>query len=280
MSHLEFELKTADGLKLRGQEWVPETTPHSVVCLIHGLGDHSDRYHHMANVFNQAGYTLMAFDLRGHGRSEGKRGHTPGYSALMADIGIFLKETAARYPDLPRFLYGHSLGGNLALTYVLRFQPVLAGVIASAPLLRLARKPPGAKTALIRLLNTLHLNIPLSTGLEQAALSRDVNVVRLYQEDPWVHEHITPALADSMLREGEWCLLHAHEFPLPLLLMHGEADRITSVEASIEFADQIQQRCSLKIWDGLYHELHNEPEQADVLNCVLQWMKIQTGEKG
>ncbi len=226
----------------------------------------------MAEAFNRAGHALMTFDLRGHGRSEGRRGHCPGYAALLSDMGLMLKAVSARYPDIPCFLYGHSLGGNLVIHYALKQKPKLAGVMASAPSLRLAFQPPGWKTALLRLLNTIGINPAFSSGLDQSALSRDFHVVRLYQNDPLVHDRITPALATGMLRAGEWNLAHAAEFPWPLLLMHGEADRITSVEASIEFAAQLEHKCTLKIWDGLYHELHNEPEKEKVLAYVLDWM--------
>ena len=272
MTHFELELRTTDRKILRGQGWEPDDGTKAVVCLVHGLGEHSERYRHVAEAFNRAGYAVVAFDLRGHGRSPGRRGHAPNYAALMSDIAAFLNEAGARYPDLPRFLYGHSLGASLAIHYVLKHKPTLAGVIASAPLFRLALKPPAWKTSLLNLLHALHVNLSIASGLEQEALSRDFHEVRLYQNDPLVHDRITPALAVAMLHEGEWNLKHAANFPRPLLLMHGESDRITSVEASVEFAARIEHRCTLKIWDGLYHELHNEPEKEQVFAYVLEWM--------
>ncbi|HSR88425.1 MAG TPA: alpha/beta fold hydrolase, partial [Pontiella sp.] len=150
MEHVKFEIITSDGLKLFGQEWKPDGAIRAVVCLIHGLGEHSGRYDHMAKAFNRAGYAMIAFDLRGHGRSEGRRGHAPGYAALMSDIGKLLEETAGRYPKLPCFLYGHSLGGNLAIYYGLKKHPDLAGIVASGPLLRLAYNPSQWKNGILR----------------------------------------------------------------------------------------------------------------------------------
>jgi len=120
MKHTEFEFKTFDGLSLFGQSWQPEDRTRAVVCLIHGLGEHSGRYVHVADSLSQAGYTLISFDLRGHGKSEGLRGHTPSYEALMQDISFLLEAANKKFPQLPFFLYGYSLGGNLVLNYVLR----------------------------------------------------------------------------------------------------------------------------------------------------------------
>lgn len=272
MSLFEFTFKSDDNLTLQGRGWEPGGETKAVVCLIHGLGEHCGRYKHMAEAFNRAGMAMLAFDLRGHGRSEGRRGHAPSYAALMSDITLLLKNAEARYPDIPRFLYGHSLGGNLAIHYALKHNPELAGLIASAPLFRLAFDPPAWKSALLDLFYAMRLNFSISSGLEEAALSRDFHVIHRYQKDPLVHNRITPSLAVSMLRAGKWNLKHAAEFPLPLLLMHGDADRISSVEASIEFAARLDRRCTLKIWEDLYHELHNEPEKQQVLQYVVAWM--------
>ncbi|GAG77006.1 unnamed protein product [marine sediment metagenome] len=145
MKHSEFEFKTFDGLSLFAQSWQPESQPQAVICLIHGMGEHSGRYAHVADRLTKAGYTIFTFDLRGHGKSEGPRGHTPSYEALMQDISSLLEVANKQFPQLSSFLYGHSLGGNLVLNYILRHQPQLEGVIVSDPWLRLAFEPPRFK---------------------------------------------------------------------------------------------------------------------------------------
>ena len=273
MPHREFTIESYDDLTLQGQEWATDAETRAVVCLVHGLGEHCGRYSHVAEAFSDAGYALMTCDLRGHGHSEGKRGHAPNYSALMDDIFQLIEAAKKRYPDAPVFLYGHSLGGNLVIHYALRRLPKLVGVIASAPLFRTAVKPPAWKITLLRAMYGLWPSLTISSGLEMSALSRDDNVVQAYQNDPLVHSRVSARLAMDMLRFGEWNMRHATDFPCPLLLMHGKADRITSAKASREFAHRAGEPCALKVWDGLYHELHNEPEQNEVLAHIIDWMQ-------
>jgi alpha-beta hydrolase superfamily lysophospholipase len=272
MQKTDFTINTCDGLRLHGRRWEPAEQARAVVCLVHGLGEHCGRYDHVAERFNRAGYTLQAFDLRGHGKSDGKRGHAPDYAALMSDITALLNSIPSRFADCKQFLYGHSLGGNLVIHYALHKRPELAGVIASSPLFRPASKPPAWKIAILRTMYNLRPALTLSSGLEDLALSRDLNVVHLYRNDPLVHDRISARLAMDMLDFGKWNQKQAHDFPLPLLLVHGDADRITASEATCEFAAQTRADCTLKIYEGLYHELHNEPEKGHVLADILDWM--------
>jgi len=193
----------------------------------------------------------------------------------MNDIFLCLKTIRERYPDLPIFLYGHSLGGNLVIHYALKKQPTIAGVIATAPLFRLAYKPPFLQTLMLKIFKSLRINISLPSGLDDTALSRDVNVIRAYRNDPLTHNRITPALAVNMIKFGEWNLEHSAELSLPFLLMHGDADRITSSEASREFAEKSGKNCTLKIWQDLFHEPHNEPEKRDVVAFAIDWLHFQ-----
>lgn len=112
MKWAEWGWESNDGLKMYAQSWEPEESPKAVVCLVHGLGEHSGRYAHVGKASTEAGFALAAFDLRGHGKSGGPRGHTPSFDAFMNDIEGFQKQLDKRFSNLPRFLYGHSLGGN------------------------------------------------------------------------------------------------------------------------------------------------------------------------
>lgn len=276
MKHEELSWHASDGQQFHGLEWRPEGETRAVVCLVHGLGEHAGRYAHVAQALCDAGYALLAFDLRGHGQTPGRRGHAPSWETALDDIARLLDEGAQRFPGLPRFLYGHSLGGTLVLAYALRRKPQVAGVIATGPVLKLPQPVPPAKLALGRFMYRVLPSFQLANGLDRAGLSRDPEVVRRYNEDPLVHDRVSARLAADMLDSGEWDIAHAAEFALPLLLMHGTADRITWAEGSRQFAAKLKGDCTFRLWQGLYHEIHNEPEQKEVLGFMIHWLQAHT----
>lgn len=272
MKYTEFEFNSNDGSVLYAREWQPGSELRGVICLVHGLGEHSGRYANLALFLTQKGYILLTYDQRGHGKSLGQRGHTPSYETLLDDINCFSRESLQRFPNLPVFLYGHSLGGNLVLNYVLRRQPKFAGVIVTSPWLRLAVEPSMLLRQLASFLNKLWPTFSMSSGLE--SLSRDLIVVDTYKADPLVHDRISVRLFIAVDHAGQWAIDNAAQFNLPLLLMHGEGDRITSAEATKLFASHVQKDCTLKIYPGLYHELHHEPEKDEIVAELINWLTL------
>jgi alpha-beta hydrolase superfamily lysophospholipase len=272
----EFTGVAADGLTLAGRGWRPAGPPRAVVCLVHGIGEHSGRYQHVGAAFAAAGYALLAFDLRGHGRSAGQRGHIPSYETLLADLALLLNEARSRFPGLPCFLYGHSLGGNVVLNYALRRrQPLPAGVIATGPWLRLAFAPPAWKTALGRAMDRIWPAYSQASGLDRTTLSHDPAVVQAYADDPLVHDRVSARLYASLADAAEWALAHASRLPVPTLLLQGGDDRHCSTAASRAFAAAANGRCTYQEWERLYHEIHNEPERQQVLALVTAWLDRQ-----
>jgi alpha-beta hydrolase superfamily lysophospholipase len=272
MKTFESGWQSKDGIRFYVLGWEPHAKPRAVVCLVHGHGEHVGRYAHVGEAFANAGYVLAGFDARGHGKSGGPRGHTPSYDALMDDIADFLMQMQTSYPGLPRFLYGHSMGGNEVINFALRRKPDLKGVIATGPWLKLAFEPPALQVTLGRLMNNIAPGFTQKSGLDTAALSHDASVVNAYNSDPLVHDKISARLFMGMYEAGLWALDHAAEFPLPLLIMHGTADRLTLAEASRQFAERGGKNVTWRAWDGLYHEIHNEPEKAEVLKVMIDWM--------
>ncbi len=273
MNSFELSWKSKDGLVLFGRAWEPvERKPKAVICHVHGLGEHSGRYVHVAQSFTKAGYAMLGFDLRGHGRSGGARGHIPSFDALMDDIDLLIEQARSRYPGLPMFLYGHSLGGILVLNYGLRRKPDVKGVLATGPGLHTALELQPVKIALAKVLGALIPTVAMSSGLDAKMISHDPSVVKAYVNDPLVHDRVTLGFGKHMLGATPYALDHAAEFPLPLLLIHGKEDRIAFPSSSIEFAAPLKDKCTLMLWDGLYHEVHNEPEKAEVLNVMTIWM--------
>ncbi len=252
--------------------WEPDGQAKAAVALIHGLGEHVNRYAPVGEAFTNAAYALIGMDLRGHGRSGGPRGHVPNYESLLDDIADLLALISARHPRLPLFLYGHSLGGNLVLNYVLRRKPEIVGAIVTAPWLRLVSPPPAGKVMLARMAERLVPGLTHKSGLEPTAFSRDPAIVRAYVADPLVHDRISARLFTGAYDSGRWALEHAEDFPLPLLLMHGTADRITSPQASREFARRAGAKVEWREWDGWYHEIHNDPGKEQVFSVMIGWM--------
>jgi alpha-beta hydrolase superfamily lysophospholipase len=273
MRHSENRRQSKDGLALYFQQWEPETPSRATICLVHGLGEHSGRYEQMAAFFTSSGFAVFSFDLRGHGKSEGPRGHTPSFEAFMQDIDLLFEEAGRQRPGQPCFLYGHSLGGILVLNYALRRKPQVKGVIATSSGLRTVLETQKNKIAFAKAAASVLPALSMPSGLDAAMISRDPEVVKLYQQDPLVHDRASLAMAKYTLEAIDWAFANASEFPAPLLLVHGAADQIAYARGSQEFSNAVCCDCTLKLWEGLYHETHNEPEKAQVLNHTLEWME-------
>ena len=268
-----FNIRASDGTDINVRCWDPCSDRRGLVCLVHGLGEHSGRYEHVAQVLAGAGFVLAAMDLRGHGKSGGKRVHADGYGQLMDDISLFLDKTRSRYPAGPLFLYGHSFGGQLVLNHMIRRKPSVKAVITTSPWLRLSR-PPGKPTLLLaRLMGFLRPTFTVKNVVDVEGLSRDRRTVREYVEDPLVRNQCTARLFLEAYRSGLEAIESAGEFRGKLLLMHGSADIITSPDASREFADGCGGKVTMKMWKGLYHETHNEPEGVKVIRYMRDWME-------
>ena len=276
MKHFETKWKSHDGLDIFAQGWNPDASqPRAVICLVHGIGEHTLRYLNVAEAFTKEDYVLFGADLRGHGRYGGPRGHFPSIEAVLLDIDLLLEQAHKLYPDLPLILYGHSLGGILVLHYGLKQKPDVKGIIASSPGLHTALEEQPVKVIAAKILGSLIPSVTIPSGLDANAISHDKEVVEVYNNDPLVHNKMSLGFGKIMLNVIQWTLEHADEFSLPLLLMHGKADSIAYPSSSIEFASKLNKKCKLVLWEGAYHELHNEPEKAEVFKTMTGWINEQ-----
>ena len=271
LTHYEFFWKSYDGLQLFAQEWKPKQKPIAAIALVHGLGEHSSRYIHVADFFNKSNIGMVSYDLRGHGKSEGKRGHIPSDESILFDMDLLLKETKKRYKRLPIFLYGHSMGGEFVLFYSIIRQSKIAGVIATAPSLGPKDPIPFPKYLLAKTMNAIYPSIQMDNGLDRTGLSHDKDVVMKYNHDPLVHGLISARLGLAIIENGKWILEKANNLTIPLLLMVGEQERLVNKQAISNLAKRVS-NVNFKIWPSLYHELHNEPEKKDVLNYMKSWI--------
>ncbi len=260
------------GLDIYVRHWTV-ANPKAVVCLVHGLGEHCARYDAVATFFAHRGISMSGFDLPGHGRSKGRRGHAFSTEVIFEHIEKRMAEVAKKYPGVPQFLYGHSLGGNLVLNYVLERKPDIHGVIATSSWIRLPEKPSPSLVAFGRGMRKIWPSFTQNAGLNADHISRDEAVVSAYRSDPLVHNRISVETGLSLLEAAEILDAYAGELPVPALLVHGSADRITSPKGSEGFARRATGDITFKRWQGLFHETHNEPEKAEVLTFLVEWME-------
>jgi alpha-beta hydrolase superfamily lysophospholipase len=272
MQSVDFQRKSNCGSSLHFQHW-PLPEARAVVCIVHGMGEHVGRYAHVANFFSKKGIATFGFDLQGHGRTTGKRGHSEGLVSMLDDIDLLLDEATQHYPYRPIFLYGHSMGGNLVLNHVLRRKPNIQGVVATAPWIRLPNPPSPFLVGFAKIMCHVMPKFTQPNGLDINGLSNDPEVVKAYQADPLVHDRVTVKTGAEMLAGADWLNKYAGPAPCPILLMHGGNDHLTSPSGTSDFAKRLTGKVTWKQWPGLQHEIHNEPQQAEVLAFLVEWIE-------
>ncbi|MEI6876684.1 MAG: lysophospholipase [Spirochaetota bacterium] len=273
MKQTDFSWKTLKGASIHAVEWRPEASAKAVVALVHGVGEHSQRYEHMAEAFSKEGVAMVAFDLPGHGRSEGKRGHS-SYVLVMVEIDRLIEEARARFPGAKVFLYGHSLGGAICLNYLIERRPSLAGALIGSPGLSPATPVPGLKMLLARIMAKIAPSFTLANDLDAEGLSRDAAIVKKYRDDPLMHDMISARLGLDLIESGQRIIMRAAEISLPLLLLQGSADRFVDPGATERFAAASGKNVTFQRFEGAYHELHNEPDKQVLFRMELDWMAL------
>ena len=277
MIHEEARFAGAGGLEIYCQSWLPEIEPRAAVVIVHGAGEHSGRYPHVAARLVADGYAVHALDHRGHGRSGGARALIDRMDNAVADLDSLVLRVAARHPSAEIFMLGHSMGGCVSLCYVARHQERLAGLILSSPLAALEAASP-----LMRLTGKLLSTVAPKFGLiavDATLVSRDPEVVSAYESDVLVHHGKLPARTVAELAVA------VESFPdsvgairCPTLILYGTADRICPPSGSLMVGDRIGSAdVTVKSFDGLYHEILNEPEQGAVLDELCSWLNAHSG---
>jgi acylglycerol lipase len=269
----EFTTAGLGGLDLHAQAWLPDDHVRSVIVVAHGLGEHSGRYAGLAESLVGAGHAVYALDHRGHGRSPGPRANIERFDHLVSDYGSFAGRAARQHPDAPVFLLGHSMGGAVAFATALRLPGAVRGVVLSAPALAAAETASGTRKLVARVLSTVAPN----TGvwrIDASQVSRDPAVVRAYSADPLVHHGSIPArTVVELLDAMEGFLYQAPKLRLPTLVLQGTRDALVPVEATRPVYQALDvQRRTIKYYEGLFHEVFNEPERAQVIADLLHWL--------
>ncbi|MDZ7881224.1 MAG: alpha/beta hydrolase [Saprospiraceae bacterium] len=262
-----------DGIELFTRSWTPPQYK-AIVALVHGFGEHSGRFQHVAAFLNKNGYAVVALDLRGHGKSGDKRGHSPSNETTYDDIELFIRHAKTIGGEtLPLFLYGHSMGGNFILNTILRRNTEgVHGLVTTGPLISLAFKPKPLMLFLGKTLRSIAPRFSQPGGVQTQYLSHDPAVVQAYINDPLVHGTITTAAGMNLLESSDYLNTYEGTMPVPTLMMHGTEDFLTYQPASEAFASRVKGNITYRKWEGLYHEIHNEPEKIQVLEEIVAWL--------
>lgn len=272
MRHIENHTSGGAGKKLYWQAWLPDGNAKAIVFISHGLAEHGGRYAHVGRALAERGYAVYAIDHRGHGRSEGQRAQIDAIEQTVADLHAFMAVMRADHPGVPVFLFGHSMGGAIAFGYALRHQSELAGLILSAPAVVIENVSP-VTVAVGKVLSRIVPGAGI-VQLDGSAVSRDPEVVRAYDADPLNFRGKVPArTAAEILGVADTASRRLPELTLPLLVYQGTEDRLVSPKAApLVHAHAGSADKTLRVFEGGYHEMHNEPEQGEVIGMVADWL--------
>lgn len=264
-------LNSADGTSLLARHW-PATGPRATLALVHGFGEHSGRYSTMANHLADNGIQVVALDLRGHGRSDGKRGRIRSYDDYRADLDALLQRAAFLHESVrgPLVLFGHSMGGGVVLDYGLREPGAVDGIIASAPLIVMAEPPAPMLEKIVRGLAKV---LP-GGAIKQPIVGEKISTLKAEQDD-YVNDALNHAeagfkLAVEMVDVGQSIAARAAQWSLPLLVLHSEDDQLTDFAASRAFAER--SGAQFLPFKGVAHEMHNDTSRPRVYRALLDFI--------
>ena len=258
------------------QAWQPEGSPRAVLLIAHGLAEHSGRYTAVAGALTAAGYAVYAIDHDGHGNTPGKRCAVSDFNQFISGMLLLRDQAAGQHPELPVTLIGHSMGGLIAAMTALHSPSLFHTLVLSGPAVIAPEPPPRWQEAIVRFLARWLPNLG-ALALDSNEISKDPSVVQAYLDDPLVYNGKIPAglvvaLFDPMIELRE----RASSLSLPMLVMHGEVDKLTAPEGSALLVEQASSSDkTLKMWPGLRHEIFNEPERDAVIQTMIDWLNAR-----
>ncbi|MBA2473612.1 MAG: alpha/beta hydrolase [Pseudonocardiales bacterium] len=265
------------------QAWLPADQARALVIIVHGIHEHSSRYAHVGTRLADANFAAYAADHRGHGRSGGRRANIERMTSIIEDLSSFVLFAAQRHPGLPVFMVGHSLGGLIALHYVTephvtepratQARVLLDGLVVSGPAVEVTAGS-ALQRRLAGLLSALVPNLGVAAIGAEQKISRDPEVVRAYREDPLVYRgKIKARTGAEVLATMEGLPARLPRLTMPLLLLHGTDDQICALTGSAMVHDTVSSPDkTLRRYQGLYHEVFNEPEREQILTDLLCWL--------
>lgn len=262
------------GIEIFFQKWIAEKAKAAVI-LVHGVGEHSGRYENLLKSLAGRRISVFAIDHRGHGKSDGKKGHIDSFMDYVYDLKLFLEFIKEENKGLPVIVFGHSMGGVIATKYAMTYPDDLSMLVISSPGYAPAFKVPGWKLAISSFFSSRISTLTFPNGLVVSDLSHDQDTITAYQNDPLVHNKVTARWAVEFMRAGLECLNNAVNIRKPLLVFHGKEDHICDYKSAEQFYNSASSSVKkLFLYEGLYHETMNETpvERDKVLNDVTGWI--------
>lgn len=280
MKHQEGFFKGVREANIYFQSWLPESEPRGVLLIVHGLAEHSGRYGNVVNHFVPLGYAVYGIDHLGHGKSDGTRVYVKRFDDYTNTLKVYFDMIREWQPDKPIFLVGHSMGGLISAVYLLDHQAELAGAVLSGPAVKIPNHVTPAMLFLGKILSALIPRFGL-LALSADGVSRDPAVVQTYVSDPSVYRgKATARLAAEMLKAMQTINGQAARITLPILIVQGSADKLVNPAGAQMLYEAISSADKeIRIYDGLYHEVFNEPEHDKVLRDVKLWLEAHLGPR-
>jgi acylglycerol lipase len=272
MQHKEFNLVTADGIFLVGRNWRPVGKPKAIILIVHGIGEHSGRYDSWARKFCEFGYMIYSVDLRGHGLSEGRRGHIDNINNYLDDISSLVRRVKHNWDQVPVFLYGHSMGGSLVLNFLLRKRQDFAGAIITSPWLNLVNPPSPALQKTAAVLNYFFPRMIFRTGIKSSDLSSIPAEQKSSDTDKLMHHKISVRLFNELKRAASDVLERPSRLSIPMFFAHGTADNVTDFGTTRQLSEKIGENASFYGAKNARHELHCEPVAEDLFFFLTSWL--------
>jgi alpha-beta hydrolase superfamily lysophospholipase len=273
MQHNETNFKGMNGIQLYSQYWLPEESPRAILAIVHGVGEHCGRYMNIVNhmVSNKIG--VYGYDHRGHGRSNGLRGHIDSWVEYRIDLRKFFKMIKAQQSECPIFIFGHSMGALITLDFILAEDEELAGVILSGTPIEPVGVAKPHLVALARILSRIYPRFLIGLDIDFDAISRVPSVVKALQEDPLAQTKFSAKWGTEALAVVESVKMQGGSVDLPILMIHGEADRLNLADGAKKFFDQIQHSDKEYIgYPASYHEVYNDLDYEKMLSDLLDWI--------
>jgi len=274
----EGSFKNKDAQNLVYRAFIPED-PKAVVVLVHGMGEHSLKYDHAAEMFYDKGFAFFSYDQRGHGRSDGKRGCVNRYADLLDDLKQFIDIVKVESLREDLYLLGLSVGGLTSLAFAIERGEMIKGVIVSAPALRFTDPPKGIEVRLAPPLAFLFPAFTTPSRVRFEDLTHDSEAIKAQKADKLSHRVVSFKMFVEMTKMMKYVFDNASRIKLPALLLHGTGDKVADAKATKEFCDKMGSADKeARLYDGLYHELLRETNRREIIEGIIDWVSKRAGK--